>query len=179
MANREKHLSEEQREIEEIAKLAVANMTNDKGEFLANVHESLGFQEVYDYKGVEKMRNRLHRKKEQVFNQYNAATQTFQKVYYHRDLLLEDEQKMREEFVRQSAAHDWSINAMRLTFAAFYVPSVYKLAAKVQPTFVGLYSVAYYLGYSQLVEPMATRNLQSSLNAFALPYAKKYQVLEQ
>ena len=154
-------------------------MTNEEGEFLANVHESLGFQEVYDYKGVEKMRNRLHRKKEQVYNQYSAAHQTFQKVYYHRDLLLEDETKLREEFVRQSASHDWSVNAMRGTFGLAYWPAVYRLSRSVQPATVGLFTLAYAYGYFSYVEPIATRNLQSGLNAFAKPFAQKYKIHEE
>ena len=41
---------------------AVDNVTNDKGEILAKIWESKGFQEVYDYKGVNLRKNRLRRK---------------------------------------------------------------------------------------------------------------------
>ena len=59
---------------ESIAKLMVEHNTNEKGELLALVHESQGFQEVYDYKGGEKRRWRLERKAEQIFNQLNPTT---------------------------------------------------------------------------------------------------------
>jgi hypothetical protein len=51
-----------------IAKMYLKHMTNDKGEVLANVHENVAFQEVYDYHGTEKMRHRLDRKMDQVAN---------------------------------------------------------------------------------------------------------------
>ena len=44
--------------------MLVEHHTNEKGELLALVHETLGFQDVYDYKGGVKRRNRLERKAE-------------------------------------------------------------------------------------------------------------------
>ena len=73
--------------------------------------------------------------------------------------MLEDEVKLREEFVRQSASHDLSVNAMRGVFGLFYVPAVYRLSARVQPTTVGLFTLAYFAGYKMIVEPMAAQNL--------------------
>ena len=70
-----------------LAKLVVDHITNDKGEVLARVWENQGFQEIYDYKGNNKARLRLKRKQEQVFNQIDASKQLFQKVYYHPELI--------------------------------------------------------------------------------------------
>ena len=47
-----------------IADLVCDFAMNDKGEELANVHTTQAFQEIYDYKGDEKKRWRLERKKE-------------------------------------------------------------------------------------------------------------------
>jgi hypothetical protein len=60
-----------------IAEITLAHSTNDKGEFLANVHENVAFQEIYDYHGTEKMKRRLHRKMEAVSAGYPAATHLF------------------------------------------------------------------------------------------------------
>ena len=49
-----------------IGKLMIEHHTNDQGELLAHVHETQGFQEVYDFKGGEKRRWRLERKAEQI-----------------------------------------------------------------------------------------------------------------
>lgn len=45
-----------------LAKIMVDHITNDKGEILARIWESPGFQEIYDYSGIEKKRRRLLRK---------------------------------------------------------------------------------------------------------------------
>jgi len=60
-----------------LANALVNHITNDKGEILARVWENQGFQEIYDFKGVEKTRRRLKRKQEQVFNRFNASTHLF------------------------------------------------------------------------------------------------------
>ena len=60
-----------------IAELALKHTTNEQGQVLANVQESIGFQEVYDYHGTEKMRHRLNRKLEQVSSNYDARSHLF------------------------------------------------------------------------------------------------------
>ena len=57
--------------------MLVEHLTNEKGQLLAKVHETLGFQEVYDYKGGQRRRFRLERKAEQVHNQLNSTTHLF------------------------------------------------------------------------------------------------------
>ena len=70
-------LQDKMYDTENLARLMVDHITNEKGEILARVWENPGFQEIYDYKGIEKTRRRLKRKAEQVYNRTNAATQLF------------------------------------------------------------------------------------------------------
>ena len=63
-----KKAQDQTKRTESIAKLMVDHNTNDDGQLLAQVHETQGFQEIYDYKGGEKRRWRLERKAEQIFN---------------------------------------------------------------------------------------------------------------
>lgn len=81
-----------------IAKLVMDFSYSEKGEELANVQNSQGFQEVYDKEGSEKVRWRLDRKREQVAANYNSSTQLFQKVYYAKDLILGDERELRTSY---------------------------------------------------------------------------------
>ena len=78
-----------------IADLIADFSQNEKGETLANVHTSEGFQEIYDFSGQNLTNNRLDRKKEQVAHNYSAKSHLFQKVYYAKDLLLDDERVLR------------------------------------------------------------------------------------
>ena len=48
----------------DIANLVADFSQNEKGQELANIQTSEGFQSVYDFKGAEKVRFRLDRKKE-------------------------------------------------------------------------------------------------------------------
>ena len=101
-----KNRSEEIYDTDRLAKIMVDHVTNEKGEILARVWENPGFQEVYDYKGVLFERRRLKRKQEQVFNQLDATHKLFQKVYYHPELLKEDELTLRQEFIRLNGSHE-------------------------------------------------------------------------
>ena len=71
-ANLQDELAREKQRANAIAKLVIDFAQNEKGEELANVQNSQGFQEVYDYRGGEKVRWRLDRKKEQVAANYFA-----------------------------------------------------------------------------------------------------------
>ena len=73
-ANLQEELANEKKRAKTLAKLVVDFAQNERGEELANVQNSQGFQEVYDYRGSEKVRWRLDRKKEQVSNNFNAST---------------------------------------------------------------------------------------------------------
>ena len=44
-------LQDEIYDADRLARLAVNHVTNEKGEILARIWESKGFQEIYDYRG--------------------------------------------------------------------------------------------------------------------------------
>lgn len=56
------HLQEQTYSADRLAKIFVEHITDEKGDILARVWENDGFQDIYDYKGVEKKRLRLKRK---------------------------------------------------------------------------------------------------------------------
>ena len=97
-ANLQKELAQEKERADRIAQLVVDFSQNAKGEELANVQNSQAFQEVWDFKGSEKVRWRLDRKREQVAHNYDAATHLFQKIYYAKDLTLSDERELRAAY---------------------------------------------------------------------------------
>ena len=57
-------LKSEMARADRLANLVMDFNHNKKGELLANVHTSEGFQSVWDYRGGEQKRWRLDRKKE-------------------------------------------------------------------------------------------------------------------
>ena len=98
----------ENKRAERIADLISEFSSNDKGETLANVHTSQGFQEVYDYRGTYLERYSLERRMEQA---QNMQTQLFQKVYYAKGLLLEDERTLRSAFSSAKDTYDSTLTA--------------------------------------------------------------------
>ena len=104
--NLQQELAQEKERADRIAQLVVDFSQNAKGEELANVHNSQAFQEVWDFKGSEKVRWRLDRKKEQVAHNYNAATHLFQKIYYAKDLTLNDERELRAAYFNAESAYN-------------------------------------------------------------------------
>ena len=162
---------------DKLAKIMVDHITNEKGEILARVWENPGFQEVYDYKGILKQRKRLRRKQEQVFNQYDADKQLFQKVYYSPNLLLDDEVSLRQEFVRLNSVNENSIQYARGGLFLGYWPLTYVISRQVRPVGVALWTAAYYFGlYRYGALQYINGSLQSSLNKVAEPFAVKYGV---
>lgn len=129
---------------EKLAGMMVDHLTNEKGEILARVWETKGFQEVYDYKGYEKERMRLKRKAEQVYNQTNSTTHLFQKVYYHPELLADDEVTLRQLFVNKSSQHDSTQNFLRLGFFVGYFPATYCLSRTYRAGAIALFTLGYY-----------------------------------
>ena len=63
-ANLQEEVDREIKRAQKVAELVWQHTRNDKGEKLANVYTSQGFQEVWDYKGSDKKRLRLDRKME-------------------------------------------------------------------------------------------------------------------
>ena len=105
-ANLQKELAQEKERADRIAQLVVDFSQNTKGEELANVQNSRAFQEVWDFKGSEKVRWRLDRKREQVAHNYDAATHLFQKIYYAKDLTLNDERELRAAYFNAESAYN-------------------------------------------------------------------------
>ncbi len=171
-----KLLSEKLYDSERLAKILVDHVTNEKGEILARVWENPGFQEVYDYKGVLKQRQRLKRKQEQVFNQFDASSQLFQKVYYHPELLLEDELALRQLFISQNAWNERTLQVARGAFFLGYWPLTYVISRQVRPFGVLLWTAAYIGAYNYAALPWLTCSLQTGLNRAAEPFAKKYGI---
>ena len=80
-----------QEQTQKLATRFVNFISNDEGQVLANLYENQAFQILYDPTGSYQSKVRLPRRQLQVFNQFNADTQLFQKVYYHPGLLQQDE----------------------------------------------------------------------------------------
>ena len=97
---------EETDRAEKIAELVLDFSTNETGDNLANVHTCEGFQEVYDFNGSALERGRLDRKKELIAHNFSASSHLFQKVYYAKDLLLDDERQLRSTFNSAKTAYD-------------------------------------------------------------------------
>lgn len=97
-ANLQDEVAREMKRADALAKLVIDFQQNNKGEELANVHTSQGFQSVWDYRGGEKTKFRLDRKKDQVSQNYDARTHLFQKLFYAKDLLLADERELRTAY---------------------------------------------------------------------------------
>ena len=160
----------------DLAKKFVEHVTDADGEVLANVFESEAFKSIYDPNGADARKLRLPRKQLQVHNQYDATKSLFQKVYYHPALLQGDEQRLRETFNTQSAAHD-SLNTMVTVgwFAAF-CPVIYSLSRTVRPSGCFFFAAAYTWSYFNLAKPFTLNKFQGALNAVAKPYADKYKI---
>ena len=151
-------------------------MTNDKGEVLANVHENVAFQEVYDFHGTEKMRHRLDRKKDQIANQYNSRSHLFQKVYYSRGLLLEDEKQLRAAFNDYNSQHDAMDKYTKIALFAGFFPACFQLSRQMRPTTIGFFAVGYVAFWKYGVQPFFLQRFQNSINSAAAPFAEKYGI---
>ncbi len=151
-------------------------MTNEKGEILARVEESRGFQEIYDYRGGQKYQHRLDRRREQASFDYSSRSHLFQKIYYANGLTAKDELALRTAFHSLNNSHE---TQAYLTKAALFVgfwPLAYKVSQKVRPASVFVMAVGYYYAYKNLIVPFGTQRLQDNLNNVAKPFAEKYGV---
>ncbi len=89
-ANLQEEVNREMKRADNIARLVADFTQNEKGQTLANVQTSEGFQSVWDFKGAEKVRFRLDRKKEEVSGNYDARTLLFQKLYSAKVVVVDD-----------------------------------------------------------------------------------------
>ena len=101
---------------------------------------------MHDYKGVERKKKRLMRKQEQVWNQLDAQTQLFQKVYYNPKLTLDDETVLRDSFFMQNETHNKLSNIGALGHFLGYFPLTYAISRTVRPTGVLIWTAVYYFG---------------------------------
>ena len=121
--------------------------------------ESEAFKALYDPEGHEERKVRLGRRQLQVFNQLNADSSLFQKVYYHPGLLQEDEQKLRTIFWKHSQAHDQMQTWAGVgTFAAFW-PIMYNLSKTMKPAGCLVFTAAYYFGWTNVTKPFLSSRL--------------------
>ena len=175
--NMQEELSSEMKRVNRLADLVMDLSHNQGGEELANVQTSAGFQEVYDFRGSEKVRWRLDRKKEYVAHNYDAVKQLFQKVYYAKDLTLADERELRAAYTTAESNYALQRQVGQAALLLAYFPLTYRLAAFVKPTTLLLWTGAYYYGaYRNGLEPLTLWQLQSSLNSTARPFAAKYNI---
>ena len=72
--NMQDEMAAEMKRANDVAKLVIGFSQDGQGNNLANIHTSEGFQSVWDYRGGEKIRFRLDRKREQVAHNYDAKT---------------------------------------------------------------------------------------------------------
>ena len=110
--------------------------------------ENSGFREIYDYKGVLQDRRKLKRKQEQIFNQFDAQKQLFQKVYYNPALLQDDEIALRKTFIKLNDRHELSNTVLGWSFFLGYWPLAYYVSRRISPKALLLASVGFYGAYS-------------------------------
>lgn len=177
--NMQGELKQEMARADSLANLVMDFNHDSKGQLLANVHTSQGFQSVWDYRGAEKKRWRLDRKKEQVAHNYDVRTQLFQKIYYAKDLLLDDERELRSAFVVAEKSYEMQRAVGQAALFLGFFPLTYRLARTVRPATLLIWTGAYYyFGYKRGFEPLTDWQFQSSLNSAARPFALKYEARE-
>lgn len=176
-ANMQEQVDSEMKRANDLAKLVMDFNNDQNGKELANVQTSQGFQEVYDYFGSEKVRFRLDRKKDQVSASYDARTQLFQRLYYTRDLLLDDERQLRNSYFLAEKNYTMLRQAGQAGLLLAYFPLTYRLAAVVRPATLVLWTGAYYYGaYKNGLEPAALWQFQNALNSSARGIATRYNL---
>lgn len=151
-----------------LAEMITEFSQNEAGETLANVHTSQGFQDVYDYRGSYIQRFKLERRKEQISSNFSAKTHLFQKLYYTKDLLLDDERKLRNAFNGAKSSYEATLMGAQAALFLAYWPLTYKLSLHVKPVTIAIWTAGYYFGvYKNGVCPLTTSRFQSVLNSAA------------
>ena len=120
-------------------------------------------------------RNRLERKKEQVAHNYDAQTHLFQKVYYAKGLLLDDERKLRNSFNCAKTAYEQQLLGVKAAMFLAYWPLTYRLSLSVKPLTLALWTGAYVYSFTG-AKTLASMRLQSAINQAATEFAPKYGI---
>ena len=162
---------------DQFAKSLIKHQYNENGEHLARVEESPGFQEVYDYTGGQARQHRLSRKREQVSNTFSSRSHLFQKVYYANNLTTEDETSLRVHFNNVNQMHERDSKIMKLAFLVGGFASAYNIARTQRPLNVFVFIAGVACAYKGFAQPFHLQLMQSQLNDFAVPMAKKYGCL--
>ena len=68
-------------------------------------------------------------------------------MYYHPELLQEDEEKLRQSFYHYNAKHDRNSNFLTLLGVGGYFGSVYYVSKFLKPSTVAVFSLAYIAAY--------------------------------
>ena len=106
---------------------------------------------------------------------YDAGTHLFQKLYYAKDLLLDDERQLRSAYFTCESQYKMLRQVGQAGLFLAYFPLTYRLAATVRPATLLLWTGTYYYGaYKNGLEPLSLMQFQSSLNSAARPLAAKY-----
>ena len=92
---------------------------------------------------------------EEVASGFDAQKQLFQKVYYNKELLLEDERELRSAYFAAENQYNMMRTGGSAALFLGYFPLTYRLAATVRPLTLVLWSGAYYyFGYKQGLQPL-------------------------
>jgi hypothetical protein len=98
----------------------------------------------------------------------------FQKVYYAKGLLLEDERKLRESYELCRKSYEWNVTANNVVVWGAYVPFTLYVSRQVRPFTVALWTVAWWTMWKSVTLPMQRDLFQKRLNSAAKPLAAKY-----
>ena len=90
---------------------------------------------------------------------------------------MDDERELRTAFFTAETSYNMMRNVGSACLFLAYFPLTYRVAARVRPISVLLWTGAYYYaGYKRGLEPFSLWQFQASLNQSAGPYAEKYGV---
>lgn len=76
----------------------------------------------------------------------STQTQLFQKVYYAKGLLLDDERQLRAAFNSAKDTYETSLTAAQAGMFLAFWPLTYRLALRVRPATLCLWGAGYYFG---------------------------------
>lgn len=162
---------EQMEKAEQLAKVLVKHVANEKGEILAHVEENPGFQEVYDYRGGQARQHRLDRKREEVAWNMSAGTHLFQKTYYATGLTMSDEKQLRAAFMSANASHEQRDQLLGAGMFLGFWPAAYAMSRQAKPATVFMFGAAWYAGWKYGLQPFSLQMLQNGLNKAAEPIA--------
>ena len=101
----------------------------------------------------------------------------FQKVFYAKGLVLDDERQLRKAYDAESKQYDNMVMAAKGALAVGFVPATFLLARRVYPVTLLPWTAFYYFGLHQgVVAPALTWHFQTRINSHARQLAHKYGI---